>query len=164
MRNLNLPYLMTARYLGPMGKILIIEDERDIRELMKFQLNSSGYQVTDVDSADKAIELLESGQKIDLILVDWMLPGMSGIEFTRRVKGHKSFKTIPIIMVTALTQPENIVTGLDAGAQDYPTKPFDLDVLLARVRVQLRAVPTMKESKPLIFDELEIDLAKVKVQ
>jgi DNA-binding response OmpR family regulator len=163
LRNLNLPYLLTARYLGPMGKILIIEDEKDIRELMKFQLNSSGYQVTDVDSADKAIELLESGQKIDLILVDWMLPGMSGIEFTRRVKGHKSFKTIPIIMVTALTQPENIVTGLDSGAQDYLTKPFDLDVLLARVRVQLRAVPSIRESKPLTFDELEVDLAKVKV-
>jgi two-component system, OmpR family, alkaline phosphatase synthesis response regulator PhoP len=122
--NLNLSYLMSARYVGPMGKILIIEDEKDIRELMKFQLNSSGYQVTDVDSADKAIELLESGQKFDLILVDWMLPGISGIEFTRRLKGHKSFKTLPIIM---------------------------------------RAVPTIKESKPITFDELEIDLAKVKV-
>jgi len=88
-----------------MGKILIIEDEKDIRELMKFQLNSSGYQVTDVESADKAIELLESGSKVDLILVDWMLPGISGIEFTRRIKGHKTFKSIPIIMVTALTQP-----------------------------------------------------------
>ena len=146
-----------------MGKILIIEDENDMRELMKFQLNSSGYQVTDVDSADKGIELLESGQKFDLILVDWMLPGISGIEFTRRIKGNKNFKIIPIIMITALTQPENIVTGLDAGAQDYLTKPFDLDVLLARVRVQLRAVPTIKDSKPIIFEELEIDLAKVKV-
>lgn len=154
---------MCARYVSAMGRILIIEDESDIRELMKFQLNSAGYSVTDVDAADKGISLLESGQRFDLIIVDWMLPGVTGIEFTRRMKGHKDFKTIPIIMVTALTQPENIVTGLDAGAQDYLTKPFDLDVLLARVRVQLRAVPTIKDSRPVIFDELEIDLAKVKV-
>jgi len=121
------------------AQILIIEDEKDIRDLISFQLKSEGYQVIAAESADKAISIIEDGQTVDLFIVDWMLPGhMSGLEFTKRVKTIPQYKEIPIVMITALTQAENIVAGLDAGADDYITKPFDLNVLQARVRVQLR--------------------------
>ncbi len=151
-----------------MGQILIIEDEQDIRDLLSFQLKAEGHNVTGVESADKAAALIERGQSFDLMLVDWMLPGsLSGLEFTRKLRTHPQFKTIPVIMITALTQPENIIEGLDAGADDYITKPFDLEVLQARVRVQLRAAPLVKTqvgSDFFEFEELKIDSQKVKVQ
>jgi DNA-binding response OmpR family regulator len=151
-----------------MGQILIIEDEQDIRDLLSFQLKAEGHNVTGVESADKAAALIERGQNFDLMLVDWMLPGsLSGLEFTRKLRTHPQFKTIPVIMITALTQPENIIEGLDAGADDYITKPFDLEVLQARVRVQLRAAPLVKTqvgSDFFEFEELKIDSQKVKVQ
>jgi len=157
-----------------MGHILIIEDEQDIRDLMSFQLKALGHQVSTVDSADKAVSLLEKGDRFNLMIVDWMLPGtLSGLEFTRRLRAHKDYKEVPVIMVTALTQPENIVAGLDAGADDYITKPFDLDVLQARVRVQLRqpkpesaeakSAATARDSEALQCEELRIDPLKVRV-
>ena len=153
-----------------MGHILIIEDEQDIRDLISFQLKAEGHQVSAVDTADKAISLLERGEKFHMMLVDWMLPGaLSGLDFTRRLRSHKDHKDTPVIMVTALTQPENIVAGLDAGADDYITKPFDLDVLQARVRVQMRAAQLASQQSEasadgvIECDELRIDAAKVKV-
>ncbi len=153
-----------------MGHILIVEDEQDIRDLISFQLKAEGHKVTAVDSADKAVSVLERGEKFDIMLVDWMLPGaLSGLEFTRRLRGHKYYKEVPVIMVTALTQPENIVAGLDAGADDYITKPFDLDVLQARVRVQMRAGQLALEAISVpsggVFEceELRIDTSKVRV-
>lgn len=153
-----------------MGHILIVEDEQDIRDLISFQLKAEGHKVTAVDTADKAVSALERGEKFDIMLVDWMLPGtLSGLEFTRRLRGHKDYKEVPVIMVTALTQPENIVAGLDAGADDYITKPFDLDVLQARVRVQMRAGQLAQEAimgptgGVVECEELRIDVSKVRV-
>lgn len=152
-----------------MGNILLIEDEQDIRELISFQLKANGHSVVAVDSADKAISQLERGEKFQLMLVDWMLPGsLSGLEFTRRIRTHRDFKDIPVIMITALTQPDNIVQGLDAGADDYITKPFDLDVLQARVRVQMRGQEprvsnTSGDGHVLEFEELKIEPTKVRV-
>jgi len=146
--------------------ILVIEDEQDIRDLISFQMKSEGHQVTAVDSADKAVSILERGDKIDLFIIDWMLPGsMNGLEFTKRLRAHKSFKDSPVIMITALTQPDNIVSGLDAGADDYMTKPFDLAVLQARVRVQLRGVDQAKlpGEDRLTFGNLTIEVAKCRV-
>lgn len=157
-----------------MANILVIEDEQDIRDLVSFQLKAEGHSVTVVESADKAISQLERGEKFQLMLVDWMLPGLlSGLEFTRKLRQHKDHKETPVIMITALTQPENIVQGLDAGADDYITKPFDLDVLQARVRVQLRqlrpesaeakSAATARDSEALQCEELRIDPLKVRV-
>ena len=152
-----------------MGNILLIEDEQDIRELISFQLKANGHNVVAVESADKAISQLERGEKFQLMLVDWMLPGsLSGLEFTRRIRSHRDFKDIPIIMITALTQADNIVAGLDAGADDYITKPFDLDVLQARVRVQMRGseprgTSTTNDGNVLEFEELKIEPTKVRV-
>jgi two-component system phosphate regulon response regulator PhoB len=148
--------------------ILLIEDEQDIRDLISFQMKSEGHKVTAVESADKAVSVLERGEKIDLFIIDWMLPGsMSGLEFTAKLRAQKQYKDLPVIMVTALTQPEDIVKGLDAGADDYITKPFDLSVLQARVRVQLRATQTLQKLEStddqMIYEGLKIEPSKARV-
>ena len=146
--------------------ILVIEDEQDIRDLISFQLKSGGFQVTAVESADRAVSIIERGEKIDLFIIDWMLPGsINGLEFTKKLKLIKAYSEIPIIMITALTQADNIVAGLDAGADDYMTKPFDLNVLQARVRVQLRDQLVKKTSDDDIIDyaPLKIEISKCRV-
>ncbi|WP_408097273.1 response regulator [Peredibacter sp. HCB2-198] len=145
--------------------ILVIEDEQDIRDLISFQLKSEGHNVLIAESVDKAITYVERPEKIDLFIIDWMLPGvMSGLEFTKKLRGQKNYKDTPIVMITALTQPENIVAALDAGADDYITKPFDLKVLEARVRVQLRELKVEKtDDDTLDFGLMKIEVAKCRV-
>jgi DNA-binding response OmpR family regulator len=146
--------------------ILVIEDEQDIRDLISFQLKSEGHEVLAVESADKAISIVERGEKIDLFIIDWMLPGsMNGLDFTKKLKSQARYKDLPVIMLTALTQAENIIAGLDAGADDYITKPFDLNVLQARVRVQLRGISEAKKenSDLLDFGMLKIETTKCRV-
>lgn len=146
--------------------ILVIEDEQDIRDLISFQLKSEGHEVLVCDSVDKAITVVERTETIDLFIIDWMLPGvMSGLEFTKKLRAQKKYTETPIIMVTALTQPDNIVSALDAGADDYITKPFDLNVLQARVRVQLRSLEKDEKSNDdlLDFGSLKIEVSKCKV-
>jgi two-component system alkaline phosphatase synthesis response regulator PhoP len=141
--------------------ILVIEDEQDIRDLISFQLKSEGHNVILAESVDKAITIVERPEHIDLFIIDWMLPGiMSGLEFTKKLRAQKQYSDTPIIMITALTQPDNIVAALDAGADDYITKPFDLNVLQARVRVQLRN--SDKSGKP-EEDNLDFGLMKIEV-
>jgi len=146
--------------------VLVIEDEQDIRDLIRFQLSSEGHEVVMAESVDKAIELMEKHEKIDLFIVDWMLPGvMSGLEFIKKLRLQKKFIETPIIMITALSQADNIVAGLDAGADDYMTKPFDLNVLQARVRVQLRNnLKSGKNASDLLdFGLLKIEISKCRV-
>lgn len=144
--------------------ILVIEDEKDIQDLICFQLKSEGHHVIVHDRADHALSLLEREEPIDLFIIDWMLPGsMNGLEFTKKIRSHKAYKETPIIMLTALTQPDNIVAGLDAGADDYITKPFDLAVLQARVRVQLRDTSANASSDLMDFGLLKIENSKCRV-
>lgn len=148
------------------ARIMVIEDEQDIRDLISFQLKSEGHEVIAVDCADKAVGYVERGETFHLFIIDWMLPGsMNGLEFTRKLKSQRNYAQLPIIMLTALTQPENIVSGLDAGADDYITKPFDLNVLQARVRVQLRTSAfTSKPQEDLLdFGLLRIETQKCRV-
>ncbi len=119
-----------------MHKILIIEDENDIGELILHQVQKAGYQAQLVTQAQNAKQTILESDEFDLYLLDWMIPGTSGIELCQMIK--KKNANLPVIMLTALSQPDNIIAGLDAGADDYITKPFDLDVLLARMRAQLR--------------------------
>lgn len=147
--------------------ILVIEDEQDIRDLISFQLKSEGHNILLADSVDKAVTIVERPEKIDLFIIDWMLPGvMSGLEFTKKLRAQKNYKQTPIVMITALTQPDNIVAALDAGADDYITKPFDLNVLQARVRVQLRALEQSSNEESvdvLDFGMLKIEIKKCRV-
>jgi len=141
--------------------ILVVEDEQDIRDLISFQLKAEGHTVLLSDKVDRAISIVEN-EKVDLFIIDWMLPGlMSGLEFTKKLRAQKQYHDTPIIMITALTQPDNIVAALDAGADDYITKPFDLNVLQARVRVQLRNVD---KSEKTIEELLDFGLLKIELQ
>lgn len=115
------------------ARILLVEDEKNIRDLMALHLLRQGYQVNECESANQAIETLKTQTNFDLMIVDWMMPGLSGVEFVKGYKGHQ-----PILMVTAKSEPQDIVEGLESGADDYLTKPFDPAVLVARVKALLR--------------------------
>lgn len=118
-------------------KILVVEDEEDILELLRFNLSREGYLVSSAASGEEALRLAGS-QAHDLVLLDLMLPGMDGLEVTRRLKGDRGTKEIPIVMLTAKGEEADIVAGLELGADDYVTKPFSLKILVARVRAVLR--------------------------
>lgn len=118
-------------------RILIVEDEEPIRRMMRFSLERAGFQVDEAEDA-KAARLAMAEQLPDLVLLDWMLPGTSGIDFARELKGDEATRELPIIMVTARVEEENRVRGLDLGCDDYVTKPFSPSELVARIRAVLR--------------------------
>jgi len=118
-------------------KILAVDDEEDILELLRFNLTKEGFAVVCAASGEEALKSALSN-KPDLVLLDLLLPGMDGLEVARRLKKDASTKEIPIIMVTAKGEEADIVTGLEVGAEDYITKPFSRKVLIARVRAVLR--------------------------
>jgi len=119
------------------SKILVIEDETDIRELIFLQLQLKNYTVFTASSGKEAQELIEE-RDFDLFLIDRMLPDINGLELCKSLRSSEKNISTPIILITALAEADNIVEGLDAGADDYITKPFDLSILQARVRAQLR--------------------------
>jgi DNA-binding response OmpR family regulator len=129
-------------------KVHVVEDEFEIRELMALHLTRQGYQVTESGSSEEAMEKMKA-QKFDLLILDWMLPGMSGVEFLDRLR---TMKVNPrVLMVTAKSEPQDIVFGLEKGADDYLTKPFDPSVFLARVKVLLRR-ETQAQAGPQHFE------------
>jgi two-component system alkaline phosphatase synthesis response regulator PhoP len=118
-------------------KILVVDDEEDILELLRFNLTKEGFTVVCAASGEEALKSAVSNRP-DLVLLDLLLPGMDGLEVARRLKHDASTKDIPVIMVTAKGEEADIVTGLEVGAEDYITKPFSRKVLIARVRAALR--------------------------
>ena len=118
-------------------KILITDDEEPIRELIKYNVEKNGYETVCAENALQAVQLARS-EKPSLLILDLMLPDMSGLDVCRILKGDESTRSIPIIMVTAKTEESDIVTGLELGADDYITKPFSPKVLLARILSVLR--------------------------
>ena len=117
--------------------ILVVEDEPAIQELISYNLKQAGHQALKADNAEQAMNLVQNALP-DLILLDWMLPGISGVEFARRLRTDKRTRTIPIIMLTARSEEQDKLTGLDSGADDYITKPFSPRELNARVKAVLR--------------------------
>jgi two-component system phosphate regulon response regulator PhoB len=122
--------LMTAN-------ILVVEDEPAIQELLAFNVTQCGYRAIQAGDADSALALINRALP-DLILLDWMLPGMSGVELARRLRADQRTHNIPIIMLTARTDERDKVLGLESGADDYITKPFSPRELMARIRAVLR--------------------------
>lgn len=120
-----------------LGRILIVEDEEEIRDLIALHLRRDGLQVDAVGSAEEALPLIERNG-YSLLALDWMLPGASGVEITRRLRQGADRSDLAILMVTARAEANDIVEGLEAGADDYLSKPFEPSVLLARVRALLR--------------------------
>lgn len=123
--------------MGGKATILIIEDERDIREIVSYNLTREGYSVKEADTAEKGLEIIKK-DRIDLTLLDMMLPGLDGMEALRRIRADKQSATLPVIMVTARSEDADVVACLELGADDYVSKPFSPRVLVARVRARLR--------------------------
>ncbi len=119
------------------SKILIVEDEEDIQRLLFFHLIKQNYHVSSADSGEEALKKIGE-EEFDLILLDIMLPGVDGIEVCKRIRQNEKTRHLPILMLTAKAEEEDIVCGLDSGADDYITKPFSPKVLLARIKALLR--------------------------
>jgi two-component system phosphate regulon response regulator PhoB len=125
--------------------ILVVEDELAIQELIALNLKKAGHLVLCAETAEQAVKMSNSVLP-DLVLLDWMLPDMSGLEFARKLRREERTKDIPIIMLTARTQESDKISGLDAGADDYITKPFSPRELLARIKAVLRRrLPEMSD-------------------
>jgi two-component system phosphate regulon response regulator PhoB len=119
------------------SKILIIEDEQPIREMIAFHLSRAGYEVFEAEDCRTARRLL-ADENPDLALIDWMLPDMSGLELTRMLKRDEAHEDLSIIMLTARAEERDKISGLDGGADDYVTKPFSPRELIARIQAVLR--------------------------
>lgn len=136
--------------------ILVVEDEDAIREMLTLVLEQAQFLVTPVASAEEALPLL-SEQRIDLALLDWMLPGISGVELARRLKKDNSFKDLPIILLTARGEEEDKIRGLEIGADDYVTKPFSPKELVARIKAVLRRSGKLSEFGQISLGDLMLD-------
>lgn len=137
-------------------KILIIEDEAAIRDMVTLALGRAGYQVYQAESAEDGFSMLNEHVP-DLILLDWMLPGMSGVDFAKRIKRDPLCRDIPIIMLTARTEEEDKVRGLEVGADDFVTKPFSPRELQARIKAVLRRAVPMSSEEIIEVDGLALD-------
>lgn len=137
-------------------RILIVEDEEPLSLLLTYNLEAEGYQVESVARGDDAeVRLMESPP--DLILLDWMLPGVSGLEVCRRLRARESTKTLPVIMLTARGEEGERVRGLSIGADDYVVKPFSVPELMARVRSLLRRARPERIANVLSAGDLVLD-------
>jgi two-component system response regulator MprA len=142
-------------------KILVVDDERAVRESLRRALELEGYEIELADDGLQALAALEDGGEPDAMILDVLMPGMDGLEVCRRVRREGS--RMPVLMLTARVEVENRVAGLDAGADDYVTKPFALEELLARVRALLRRTQDDGAEK-LAFSDLELDPGTREVQ
>ena len=145
-----------------MSRVLLVEDDEHLAEGMAFNLRNTGYDVETVGSGEEALETIERGP-FDLVLLDLMLPGIDGLEVVRRLRRAGSTK--PILIITAKNRADDTIAGLDAGADDYITKPFDLEELLARIRGALRrqvwaATPSRAEPNRLQYGNWTIDFGQ----
>lgn len=129
-------------------RILVVDDEEDILELLKYNLNREGYKVVSASSGEKCLQKAAS-EKPDLIVLDLMLPGIDGLEVTKILKSDSKTLHIPIIMLTAKGEEADIVAGLELGADDYITKPFSPRILIARVRAVIRRKDKSKKDNDL---------------
>ena len=143
-------------------QILIVEDERPIREMIAFGLKRAGFEVREAEDSRAARSAL-ANRRPDLVLVDWMLPDTSGLELTRALKRDRETRDLPIIMLTARAAESDKVAGLDGGADDYLTKPFSPRELLARVNALLRRSAGPEEGEPLVHGALTLDRAAHRV-
>ena len=138
------------------NKLLIIEDEPDLRELLSFTLSREGYDVMEAETAETALQMLDS-KLPDLAIVDWMLPGMDGIELVKRLRRDDVTEDLPIIMLTARGEEPDKLKSFDVGIDDYITKPFSPRELLARIKALLKRSGT-PENNVLESNGIQLDL------
>ncbi|CDH23123.1 phosphate regulon transcriptional regulator PhoB [Xenorhabdus bovienii] len=143
-------------------RILVVEDEVQIREMVCLVLEQNGYQTVEAEDYDVAIGRLSEPYP-DLVLLDWMLPGGSGIQLIKQMKRDSSTRDIPVMMVTARGEEEDRVRGLDVGADDYITKPFSPKELVARIKAVLRRTSPMSAEDIINMDGLILDSSSHRV-
>ena len=141
------------------ANILIVEDEESILELIAINLHQAGFNPIRSLNAEYAENIISEALP-DLIILDWMLPGMSGVEFAKRVRGNSNTKKVPIIMLTAKSDESNKLKGLEIGADDYMTKPFSPKELIARIKAVLRRKNPELVDEPISIKGLALDPSK----
>ncbi|MDH3325105.1 MAG: phosphate regulon transcriptional regulator PhoB [Gammaproteobacteria bacterium] len=138
-------------------KVLLVEDEFAIRQMLLFVLQDAGFEVIQAENTQEAMVCI-SENSIDLLILDWMLPGISGVELCSRLKKEAEYKHIPIIMLTAKAEEDDKIQGLNAGADDYLTKPFSPRELIARINAVLRRVSSNKVTEEVLeYDGLVLN-------
>jgi two-component system phosphate regulon response regulator PhoB len=142
--------------------ILVVEDETALVRLLRYNLDKEGFEVLEATDGEEALLIL-SERRIDLVLLDWMLPSVSGIEICRQIRRRAETRNLPVIMLTARGEEGDRIRGLNAGADDYIPKPFSYDELMARIHAVLRRIrPALTEEK-LSFADLEMNVATHRV-
>ena len=136
--------------------VLVVEDEAPLVTLLRYNLEKSGFRVDEAGDGGEALGRINEAMP-DLVLLDWMLPTMSGIEVCRQLRRKPSTRHLPVIMLTARAEDQDTVRGLETGADDYITKPFSPEALIARIRALLRRSGTAPARAPLVFHDLELD-------
>ena len=144
------------------AKIIVVEDEAPLVELLKYNLQSEGYDVVHAADGEEA-ELLLAEQTYDLAILDWMIPKISGIELCRRLRNRTETQNLPIILLTARGEETDRVRGLTTGADDYVTKPFSVQELMARIKALLRRAAPERMSDILVSGEITMDRGAHKV-
>ena len=138
------------------AKILIIEDEKAVREMLCFTLKNNGFAILEAEDSNSALDALRENE-INLILLDWMLPGKQGIEISRIIRSSSEIKDIPIIMLTAKSDESDKVLGLESGADDYITKPFSPKELVARIKALLRRTAPQKDMEVVKYGNITLN-------
>jgi two-component system phosphate regulon response regulator PhoB len=142
--------------------ILVIEDESALVTLIRYNLEAEGFEVLDAPDGEEGLLVLEE-RMVDLVLLDWMLPQLSGIEVCRQIRRKSETRNVPVIMLTARGEEGDRVRGLNAGADDYLAKPFSYKELIARIHAVLRRIRPALEEETLSFHDIEMNLATHKV-
>ena len=142
--------------------ILIVEDEAPLVTLLRYNLEKQGFQVEDAGDGGEALTRIAETPP-DLVLLDWMLPSLSGIEVCRQLRRRPPTRHLPVIMLTARAEDQDAVRGLDTGADDYITKPFSTEALIARIRALLRRSGAMPAKLKLSFHDISLDPASHRV-
>lgn len=142
--------------------ILVVEDEAALLTMLRYNLEKNGFRVEEATDGQEAVTRI-SEERPDLVLLDWMLPVMSGIEVCRQIRRQTETRDLPVIMLTARTEDQDAVRALNTGADDYITKPFGIEALLARIRALLRRSGAMPTKGRLEFHDISLDRAAHRV-
>ncbi|MEK9754351.1 MAG: phosphate regulon transcriptional regulator PhoB [Rhodospirillaceae bacterium] len=145
-----------------LGRVLIVEDDPALIELLQYNLEAEGFGTFVVDDGDGAMAALEDEQP-DLVILDWMLPNTSGIEICRQIRQNPSHKDMPVIMLTARTEEPDRVRGLKTGADDYVVKPFSPRELIARINAVMRRTYPEKQADTLSYEDIMLNLEEHRV-
>jgi two-component system phosphate regulon response regulator PhoB len=143
--------------------VLVVEDEAALATMLRYNLEKQGFKVDEAVDGQEALTRIAEAQP-DIVLLDWMLPVMSGIEVCRQIRRRPQTRDLPVIMVTARTEDQDAVRGLNTGADDYITKPFSMEALLARMRALLRRAGAVPARGQHVFHDITMDLTAHRVQ